>query len=277
MRPLVVDMDGTLIGHDVTVALVFAGTRTWPHRLYRLLRLWFTKGGGMAKDSLVSKVTLSPERLTYNRGVVALCQKAKAEGRTVVLATASPQILAQRVADHLGCFDLVLGSDATVNLKSQAKAQALVDRYGAGGFDYAGNSMQDLAVWKQAHTAYLVHPDFGVQGALLNAHDTIVPVSMDPSLMESLRRRVFMALFVAIMAFLWVVFGPDKTLGPFWPVGIFVFCLGVMLLKDIPDQQAMMQNKTPPLLIYSPKLQALFSALMLIGSLVALAVMPFLV
>jgi hypothetical protein len=242
-----------------------------------LLRLWFTKGGGMAKDSLVSKVTLSPERLTYNRGVVALCQKAKAEGRTVILATASPQILAQRVADHLGCFDLVLGSDATVNLKSQAKAQALVDRYGAGGFDYAGNSMQDLAVWKQAHTAYLVHPDFGVQGALLNAHDTIVPVSMDPSLMESLRRRVFMALFVAIMAFLWVVFGPDKTLGPFWPVGIFVFCLGVMLLKDIPDQQAMMQNKTPPLLIYSPKIQALFSALMVLGSLVTLAVMPFLV
>jgi hypothetical protein len=86
-----------------------------------------------------------------------------------------------------------------------------------------------------------------------------------------------MALFVAIMAFLWVVFGPDKTLGPFWPVGIFVFCLGVMLLKDIPDQQAMMQNKTPPLLIYSPKIQALFSGLMLIGSLAALAVMPFLV
>jgi hypothetical protein len=39
----------------------------------------------------------------------------------------------------------------------------------------------------------------------------------------------------------------------------------------------MMKNKTPPLLIYSPKIQALFSALMVLGSLVTLAVMPFLV
>ncbi|MFM7630279.1 MAG: haloacid dehalogenase-like hydrolase [Alphaproteobacteria bacterium] len=277
MRPLVVDMDGTLIGHDVTVALAFAATGTWPHRLFRLLRLWYTQGGGTAKDSLVSSVTLSPERLTYHAGVVALCQQARAEGRTVVLATASPQVLAQRVADYVGCFDLVLGSDATVNLKSGAKAQALVYRYGPQGFDYAGNSMQDLAVWKQAHTAYLVHPDFGVQGALLHTHDTIVPVRMDPSLMESLRRRVFMALAVAIMAFLWVLFGPDRTLGPFWPVAIFGFCLGVMLLKDIPDQQAMMKNQSPPLLIYSPKIQALFGGMMVVGSLLALMVMPFLV
>jgi hypothetical protein len=50
-----------------------------------------------------------------------------------------------------------------------------------------------------------------------------------------------------------------------------------MLLKDIPDQQAMMQNKTPPLLIYSPKIQALFSGAMVVGSLATLAVMPFLV
>lgn len=276
MRPLVVDMDGTLIAHDVTVALVVAKTGAWPHRLYRLLRLWCTQGGGMAKDSLMSQVTLSPEHLTYHKGVVALCQKAKAEGRTVVLATASPQVLAQRVADYVGCFDLVLGSDATVNLKSGAKAQALVDRYGPQGFDYAGNSMQDLAVWQQAHTAYLVHPDFGVQGALLQAHDTIIPVSMDPSLMESLRRRVFMALAVSIMAFLWVLFGPDKTLGPFWPVALFIFFLGVMLLKDIPDQQAMMHNQAPPVLIYSPKVQALFGGIMVVGSLVAIILMPFL-
>ena len=50
-----------------------------------------------------------------------------------------------------------------------------------------------------------------------------------------------------------------------------------MLLKDIPDQQAMMHNQAPPVLIYSPKVQALFGGIMVVGSLVAIILMPFLV
>jgi phosphoserine phosphatase len=278
MRPLVVVMDGTLIGQDVTVGLILAGTGGWPHRLYRLMRLWRTKGGGLAKDSLVSGMKLSAERLTYHQGVIALCQKAKSEGRLVVLATASPRVLAAQVADYLGFFDLVLGSDATVNLKSQAKARALVDRYGVKGFDYAGNSMQDLAVWVQADTAYLVHPDFGVQGALLNVHDKIVPLGIDLGLMQSLRRRIFTALGVSIVAFLWFLLGPVGLIpSPFWPIIIFIFFLGIMLLKDVENQSAMMRGKTPPVLAYSPKIQCLFGGIMVLGSFIALALMPFLV
>jgi hypothetical protein len=137
--------------------------------------------------------------------------------------------------------------------------------------------MQDLAVWASAHTAYLVHPDFGVQGALLKLHDNIVPLGIDAGLMQSLRRRIFTALGAAIVAFLLFVLGPVGSIpSPFWPIIIFVFFLGIMLLKDIENQSAMMRGKTAPVLAYSPKIQLLFGAVMVLGSFIVLAVMPFL-
>ena len=46
-----------------------------------------------------------------------------------------------------------MASDAVVNLKGAQKAQALVDRFGLRGFDYAGNAKDDLPVWRQARNA----------------------------------------------------------------------------------------------------------------------------
>lgn len=42
------------------------------------------------------------------------------------------------------------------NLKGAAKAAALVAQFGAGGFDYAGDSCADLPVWLEARHAIMV-------------------------------------------------------------------------------------------------------------------------
>ena len=69
------------------------------------------------------------------------------------------------VAEHAGLFDGVIASDGVNNLKGQAKADALVERYGKGGFDYAGNAKADLIIWKAAGEAILVNPLPGVRKA----------------------------------------------------------------------------------------------------------------
>ena len=88
----------------------------------------------------------------------------RAKGRRVVLTTAANEIVANRIAAHLDLFDEVIASTATHNLKGQAKADALVRRFGAGGFVYAGDTWADLPVWRQAAAAVLVNYTAGDRG-----------------------------------------------------------------------------------------------------------------
>jgi 4-hydroxybenzoate polyprenyltransferase len=66
------------------------------------------------------------------------------------------------VAEHLGVFDQVLASDGVSNLAGANKAAALVERYGHGGFDYAGNSAADIEVWQAAGAAWVVNASAAV-------------------------------------------------------------------------------------------------------------------
>ncbi|HLY55549.1 MAG TPA: hypothetical protein VKS60_08335, partial [Stellaceae bacterium] len=89
-------------------------------------------------------------RLPWNEPFLERLRSERAHGRRIFLASASTRTQVEAVAQHLGLFDGVYASDDTVNLKSGAKAAALVQDFGEGGFDYAGNSSADLAVWQRA-------------------------------------------------------------------------------------------------------------------------------
>ncbi len=97
----------------------------------------------------------TPPACSYND---ALLERLRAEkrGRSLLLVTASDAGLAQRVSDHLGIFDAVLGSDVRhFNLRGAQKAAALVARFGDRGFDYVGDSRADLPVWAKSREAWL--------------------------------------------------------------------------------------------------------------------------
>jgi 4-hydroxybenzoate polyprenyltransferase len=81
------------------------------------------------------------------------------------LTTATNQKYANQVAQHLGIFESVMASDLQTNLSGEQKHHLLVERYGIGGFDYAGNSRSDLAVFPGARRAILVEPEPGVERA----------------------------------------------------------------------------------------------------------------
>jgi len=66
-------------------------------------------------------------------------------------------MVAEKIASFLGIFEDVLGTDGEINLIGEAKAGRLVSLFGEKGFDYAGNSMQDLRVWRHARRAIVVN------------------------------------------------------------------------------------------------------------------------
>jgi 4-hydroxybenzoate polyprenyltransferase/phosphoserine phosphatase len=162
--PLCVDLDGTLIATDLLVEglVAICGNR---HVLARLPRLFATNRARF-KQNVAELAELDVSLLPYNRPLLAFLREQKASGRRLVLATAADARVAQAVADHLGLFDEIISSDGEHNLKGEAKARALVARFGLHGFAYAGNESSDLAVWRVACSAVIVNAPRAVREAV---------------------------------------------------------------------------------------------------------------
>ncbi len=185
--PLCVDLDGTLVRSDLLLeaALRLIRQRPW---LLVLLPLWLLRGGRAGlKREVARRVRLDPATLPYNEDLLAYLRRARAAGRELILATASDQRLARAVADHLGLFSRIEGSDGRVNLAGRAKAARLTELLGPR-FDYVGDHRRDLPIWQSAHAALLVDHGRGLARALRARGIRLVAVFGRPAgLLDRLR------------------------------------------------------------------------------------------
>ena len=162
--PLVVDLDGTLLRTDLLHESTLKLLRMNPLSVLKL-PIWLATGKAQLKREIAHRVSLDFSGLPYHEELVEWLRLERARGRRLVLATASDEKLAQGVAAHLPLFDEVLASDGKTNNASDRKAIALVERYGERGFDYAGNSIDDLAIWERARSAVLVSAPASIRRA----------------------------------------------------------------------------------------------------------------
>jgi len=171
--PLAVDMDGTLILSDMSV---ISAKRVIARRPWMILGVLLKEILGKRaqwKRDLAERLVFDPAELDYHEGFLDWITGESARGRTLVLATASDRIVAERVAAHVGLFSDVMASDVTYNLRGRRKAEALVSRFGEGGFGYAGNSHHDLTVWGRAGQIVVVNPDKGLLDKLEDGADIV--------------------------------------------------------------------------------------------------------
>lgn len=162
--PLVVDLDGTLLRSDLLHESTLKLLRSGPH-LVLALPLWLVGGKAQLKRRIAERVSLDIESLPFDDEVLDWVKAQRAQGRRVVLCTASDAKFAQQIASHLGVFDEVIASDGVTNVSSHRKADMLVSRFGERGFDYAGNSRADLPVWSKARRAVVVAAPAAVRRA----------------------------------------------------------------------------------------------------------------
>lgn len=156
LLPLIVDLDGTLVCTDTLHEQALALAKARPLQTL-WLPAWLAPGKAHLKQKLAERVSLDAATLPYNAALLDWLMSERRTGRRVVLCTAADVRTAQAIAQHLGIFDEVIASDGQINLTAARKADRLVQRFGHQGFDYAGNSRDDLPVWQAARQAIVVN------------------------------------------------------------------------------------------------------------------------
>ena len=152
---LAVDLDGTLLKTNLLLEALLALLHQKPLYIL-LLPLWLFRGKAYLKQQIARRVSLDVSALPYRNEFLDYLERERAEGRSLVLATANDERFARQVNDHLKLFDLVLASDGTTNLSGNAKRDRMVAEFGEEGFDYAGDHRRDVVVWASARKAIVV-------------------------------------------------------------------------------------------------------------------------
>lgn len=163
--PLVVDLDGTLLKTDLLIESILALVKQHPLQALAM-PFWLLKGRAHFKHEVARRALPDVTGLPYRKEFLDYLRAQRAQGRSLVLATASDARPARQVADHLQLFDSVLASDGAVNLSGEKKRERLVSEFGEKEFDYAANGRPDVAVWRSARKAIAVNSSTRVRRAL---------------------------------------------------------------------------------------------------------------
>lgn len=160
-RPLILDVDGTLLKNDLTHEMILAAVMRDPNKAVHYARVG-KRDKPQMKQEMVALIgeTLDTAVMPLEPKIVALAEQAVADGREVYLCSGSEQSLVDRLGVRLDFITESFGTSPTYNMTSENKAAFLSERF-PDGFDYAGNSTQDFAVWEAAQSAYGMRPPRG--------------------------------------------------------------------------------------------------------------------
>ncbi|WP_250534560.1 UbiA family prenyltransferase [Caballeronia sp. AZ10_KS36] len=153
--PLCVDLDGTLTATDLLVESFLVLVKKNPVYIFHCF-VWLLRGKAYLKAQIAERVAIDVSVLPYNARFVEYLREQRQSGRDLYLCTASNRQFAEQIAKHFGIFTGVLASDHAHNLKGSNKAGALTEEFGAHGFDYCGNALADVPVWKASRQAIVV-------------------------------------------------------------------------------------------------------------------------
>lgn len=242
--PICVDLDGALLPVDTLQESLVLFLKRQPWQAWRILS-WLAQGRAAFKQRLAVAAPLDFSKLPVTEDFLKFLREQQARGRKLVLATGADFSSAQRAAEHFGIFGEVLASDGRVNLTGHLKRTRLVERFGEGKFDYAGNSKADVPVWRAARQSIFVNAPAGVRKQLSGIQPTELVFGETTGFLATWRRAlrlhqwaknflVFVPVIVGHKLKDWAVLG-DAALG------MVAFCAcasSVYLINDLEDLES---------------------------------------
>lgn len=145
---LVVNLDGTLVRSDLLIESGFACVAANPSNIFILLRA-LAGGRAQLEAAVAQTITIDPTHLPYDQRVISIVEEARAAGRPTYLMSASNERFVEAIARHLGLFDGWFASNGSNTASSQARADALADKFGVKNFDYVDSNRADFGVGQE--------------------------------------------------------------------------------------------------------------------------------
>lgn len=276
--PLVSDLDGTLLRTDTLWEGLVRLLRQRPWAALRLAG-WLRLGRLAFKLRLAPFAAAGAAGYPVNEPVRDYLQSAAEDGRELCLATASPEPVAKAACTTTGLpFSRILSSDETTNLKGEAKARLLCETFGEKGFDYIGDSLVDVPVWRTARRAVVASADAEVIAAARAANpDCEVLPAARPRLRDYAR---------ALRAHQWVknllVFVPlllahqfTRTFAVFWAFVALCCCASaIYIINDLCDLDSDRRHPTKRKRPFASCAVPLARAPHLLGGAISAALLP---
>jgi 4-hydroxybenzoate polyprenyltransferase/phosphoserine phosphatase len=164
-RASIWDLDHTLVSTDTFIEQCVRLTLRKPWLIPRAA-LWLMRGKGYCKGRVAEVIATPAVEWPFRPEALRHIARERAEGRPIVLATAAHHRVANAIAEHLDCFDEILASSDSINLKGVNKRDAiarLVEKARWSGFSYVGDSEADLPVWRAADEIVVVKPSAALE------------------------------------------------------------------------------------------------------------------
>lgn len=165
MKPIYVDVDGTLIKTDLLFEGIIMLLKSSWIALF-LLPWWLLRGKAYLKNQIARRVSINPTLLPYNGALLDYLKLQASSGHKIYLASASHTAFVQPIAEHLGFINGWLASDSECNLKGKQKAGRILQEVNGEAFIYAGNAAADIPVWKHSAEAIVVNAPRMVEKAV---------------------------------------------------------------------------------------------------------------
>ena len=179
-RPLIVDLDGTLINSDMLYESAIRLFKYKPHFVLAI-PIWLLGGKALLKKKLALHANNDITSLPFNKKLIVWLQSQKDLGRKLVLCTASDISIARMIANHLKIFDEVIASEGILNLVGKNKVNILIEKYGEKSFDYIGNSSVDLLVWEKSKHGIVVNGSSKLVNQVNSITEVTLVISKDKS------------------------------------------------------------------------------------------------
>jgi 4-hydroxybenzoate polyprenyltransferase len=187
--PLCVDLDGTLVKTNTLAECLIELVKRRPLVLL-LLPFWLPRGRAYVWGRIGPQSKLNVALLPYRQEVLEFVRGEARAGRETVLVTGAHESIAAKVASHAGAFSAVMATSGDAHLVGARKAESLAEKFGAGGFDYIGDSSRDLKVWRIAREALIAGGSRGVLRSLRRSGGKVSVLGQAPSRLKSLWRAL---------------------------------------------------------------------------------------
>ncbi len=233
---IVTDMDHSLIRSDVTVECILKFVGSNPFNVF-LFIAWLLRGRAYMKARLAERAMPEVATIPINDEVLEFLKQGQARGARLALASASNEEVVGAVADRIGIFDEVIGSNSSNNMKGVQKAQRLNERFGREQYAYIGDSVSDLKVWKDANRAITVGASNGLRKRVESISDSVLHLDRPQSFgrrklgmfVKQLRPHQWSKnILIFVPAFAGHQFGLDTLI-----VGILAFIAFSMMASSI--------------------------------------------